>query len=465
MICQPTSLCLFLIILNKLLVLRTTRNTRFMTALSIFRPIKTHLELERSSPTLCWVIREKRRWVTNQKKKKHKRKKHKRKKILSNHITPTLRNTSPSFIRTCLCSSKINCLFFAPNKSKNNQPFLNCFPFILTDWAKSFFDCPGTSTHHSSNFRDSARFLLLLFECFVKIFQLGRVGEDSNLILKTSTTFIFKMMEWKCKKTQLMTQKITFGDKESNQRQFEVELHHRGSMTNDGACCANLFPFRCSWTKKKTKDRVQKNEGFGKQAPPCQNWNKTDFFYFGQSKPLIKENSNKCEDVLCQNKSKCFLCSTTNARKIHSFLFSLMIGWSFELLEFFLLGEQLSWSRNILTNDQTNIKEWIFLAFVIGLKTHFLSFWHKILTLHSVNSIPFFVWPNFLVCENAGDLQEFQEIFPKALSSNQKNIEQQPASETNTIHSFFFGIIAKKQQKTNCEFYLDLHCCGDLFLQ
>ena len=75
---------------------------------------------------------------TNQKKKNTKEKKHKIKKILSNHITPTLRNTSPSFIKICLCSSKINRLFFSPNKSKNNQPFLNCFPFILTDWAKSF---------------------------------------------------------------------------------------------------------------------------------------------------------------------------------------------------------------------------------------------------------------------------------------------------------------------------------------
>ena len=79
--------------------------------------------------------------------------------------------------------------------------------------------------------------------------------------------------------------------------------------------------------KKKPKHRVQKNEGFGKQAPPCQNWNKTGFFLFWSIKTADQENSNKCEDVLCQNKSKCFLCPTTNARKIHSFLFSLMIGW------------------------------------------------------------------------------------------------------------------------------------------
>ena len=55
----------------------------------------------------------------------------------------------------------------------------------------------------------------------------------------------------------------------------------------------------------------------------------------------------------------------------------------------------------------------------------------------------FFVWPNMLVCEmNTGDLQEFQEIFPKALELEKKNIEQQTVSETNKIHSFF-GIMQK----------------------
>ena len=76
MICQPTRLCLFLIILNKLLVLRTTRNTRFMTVLSIFRPIKTHLELERffSHTLLGYSWEKKVSHKTNQKKKTQKKK-------------------------------------------------------------------------------------------------------------------------------------------------------------------------------------------------------------------------------------------------------------------------------------------------------------------------------------------------------------------------------------------------------
>ena len=101
---------------------------------------------------------------------------------------------------------------------------------------------------------------------------------------------------------------------------------------------------------------------------------------------------------------------------------------------------------------------------LLGWKPIFFSFWHKILTLHSVNSIPFFCLTKFVGVWERRWLARISRDISQSPELESKNIEQQPASETNKIHSFF-GIIAQKQQKTNCEFDLDLHCCGDLFLQ
>ena len=81
-----------------------------------------------------------------------------------------------------------------------------------------------------------------------------------------------------------------------------------------------------------------------------------------------QENDNKItkhdeEISVIKTKATVFLHPITNTRKIHPFSFSLMIGWYLSLFGCALLGEQLSWHRNILTNEQRNNKSvWFFLV-------------------------------------------------------------------------------------------------------
>ena len=92
------------------------------------------------------------------------------------------------------------------------------------------------------------------------------------------------------------------------------------------------FCFCVCWvTKKESKKRESKRQNHKKRDVKIEN--KTGFF--GWSIKTADQGKFKQMWWFSVSKQKqMFLHPTTNARTMHSFLFSLMIGWLFELLQF-----------------------------------------------------------------------------------------------------------------------------------
>ena len=134
-ICRPT---LPVFVPHKLLVLRTTRKTRRVAMLSIFRPIKTHLELQRVFfNTLLGH-----QWEKSEPQKQYKTKsqeKNTQKKGMLCQITSHQRSQhKPHHTWKFVCVQvKETVFFFNPANPRKIDP-LNCFSFIFPDWEKLF---------------------------------------------------------------------------------------------------------------------------------------------------------------------------------------------------------------------------------------------------------------------------------------------------------------------------------------